>query len=287
MMLCALDLSVKWYWHRLAIPEQKGTHLMSAFDERLGLAPGSMAEVEYNLHTGQVAWIILSGKMASGKDRLARALHLPGEQEILSYGNILRENLTLVMDYSFTWKDKEYSTIVDDVESFLHYTPEAAKDFVDYIYERVMAEGELNPYERTDYMRVLLQNMGSIWLPHQDYLPHAAAHRASLLLRQGDSVVAAGSRFLPDVEIPRLAGALTVRLDVTRETQLRRLLERDRLSETPALLKALDHPGEVALDDFPHDIRVSNDADGDDAFAALADQVNAAISSILASRRSQ
>lgn len=261
---------------------------MSAFEERVGYPEGAASVMEEKLRKGEVAWVILSGKMASGKDTLAPLVKLPGkEREILSYGNILRENLSLVMDSAFTREQeaKGYGAIVDEVKAILGYSQEASKEFTQMVWRRFVKEGALNPYERTNFMRTLLQKMGSDWLPYDDYLPVCAAGRAHILLNNGTSVIAAGSRFLPDVEIPRLAGGITVRLDVTEETQLRRLQKRDNLPITDELLTALHHPGELELDDYPHDIRVDNNTDGDEAFQKMVEEVNSKITKIMEERR--
>ena len=98
----------------------------------------------------------------------------------------------------------------------------------------------------------MLQGLGGPWRTQDDptYWVRKAAVEALGQAAAGRSVVLTGARYVPDVEIPARSGAVLVRLDIDRDTQLARLGARDGIVPTPATLAALDHPGETALDDW-------------------------------------
>lgn len=256
---------------------------MTEFEDRVGVALGSTSRQLALVREGRVAWVVLSGKMCSGKDTIASHLELPGEKEYIAYGTMLRDNLSTALDYWALFETEEER--VADLERYLDYSRTSAAELSIALHREVERHGEVQPWSRTDGMRTILQKMGSEWLPDADYLPRLAALQALQHFERGNSVVAPGSRFLPDAEIPVLGGAITVRLDVSRETQLRRLKARDGLEPTPELLASLDHPGESALDDYPHAVRISNDDDSEGALTEVVAEVNAAVHRILENRR--
>jgi hypothetical protein len=204
------------------------------------------------LESGAATWVVLSGKMCSGKDFIAAQLPLENKT-ILSYGNLLREMLSDAL-----------ASVTDDFSLYdagrlkLGYTDDASKAFQDEVNSYPLPLGLIDPWSRTTQMRTILQNMGSAYLPYEDYLPKRLIVSAKDVIESGGNIVSVGGRFLPDVEIPKLAGALTVRLEVTLETQLRRLKARDGLTDSPELRETLNHPGETALDDYAYDLRIDN-----------------------------
>lgn len=260
---------------------------MSAFSERLNLDPQVTSKAELMLSRGEVAWVVMSGKICSGKDTVAPLLDLPGKTVIISYGSILREKLTLALDSlrlaRYMNRDEEFQ--VNSLRRILELEDSQAQELLMLLDKEFEVDENVSSYGRTDNMRYILQKLGSDWLPHPDFLPRLAAVRAIEVLENGDSVVAAGSRFLPDVEIPKLAGGFTVRLDVNRKTQLRRLESRDNLTMTNKLLDSLNHPGEIALDDYPHDIRVDNNDDSPGQLTQLMDMINVEVRSIIEKRK--
>lgn len=237
-----------------------------SFEELLDLPDDVWVNLAKPLDSGAVKWIVFSGKLCSGKDTIAENLNLPGSTVLVSYGNILRENLKAALEALHEARLKGASLVeqVDILAKSLHYTRVNAGELLEKLYPLLTrGNGKLypSPYERTSEMREILQLSGSDWLPTPDYLPLSAALVASRELNAGNNVVMAGSRFLPDVEYPRSVGAIIVRLDVTRETQLRRLKSRDGLELDSSLEAAFNHPGESALDDYDFDLRVDNNSD--------------------------
>lgn len=229
---------------------------MSLFESKLQVPEGTYAEQEYRIRSGENVFLVLGGKMASGKDTLAPLLSLPGsETVVLSYGEVLRRQLLSVIPCisSFAKDDAQKY-----IRTELGYRPTTAGKLYRMVRNYLDESGTLDPWDRTDFHRDLLQLMGSDWLPDNEYLPRTAAKQVMQLIGEGKSVIITGGRFEADVDVPRLVGALTVRVLVDRETQLKRLKIRDGLEETSQLLEQLEHPGEVALDDYNFDVLVSN-----------------------------
>lgn len=241
------------------------------------------------LTSGRLAWAVLSGKMTSGKDTLAGRLELPGRDRpvVASYGDLLRADLDLVMPAvrahsAGALTNRRASA---SVAATLGIEPEHADILVDMVAADISRDPELTPHSRTDAMRFVLQALGSTWREHEgpNYLAERNISRVKDILASGRSVISAGSRFIPDADIPRSVGAFSIRLDVSPETQKRRLMSRDGLL-TDDTLAAMAHPGESDLDDYPHDIRVSNDSDAPGTLDAVVAEVNAAVADLLAAR---
>lgn len=232
--------------------------------KRLGIEPGDYDEALEKVRTGKLAWVVISGKMASGKDTLAAELeHLPGDGYVtISYGDVLRHAFKTIVPIvrdcyaNGMAPDMATAAIMADI---LGYSVAHAHEVALEAYAIILAHGDLDPWDRSNLHRKLLQRMGSDWLPDTDYLPRTAARMALEALEQGHSVVVTGGRYPEDVDLPRSAGAITVRLEFSRETQLARLLARDGLEPTPELMAQLNHSSEMALNHYPADIILRND----------------------------
>lgn len=256
---------------------------MSHFDDRMGVPRGTYSKQEELLRSGQLAYVVLGGKMASGKDTIGPMLSLPGDSLVLlSYGEVLRQELKKVLPVieSDTTSDREsHAELIADS---LGYSLDNALALYNQVKYQLELDGHLDPWERTDFNRTLLQSMGSEWLPDDDYLPRTASKQAMGHIADGNSVVLTGGRFEPDVSFPSVAGAICVRLVVSRETQLDRLMSRDGLGLSDELERQMNHPGEIALDDYPMDVMVRNDNESKAEY--VADEVSDAIRAILTDR---
>lgn len=247
---------------------------LTMLSERLLIDASQYSKAIDSLYRGQQALVVVGGKMTAGKDTVAPELTdiVPSEVEMLRYGNLMRADLRPGLDYlTKTYRggllvEVFYEEVAERVADIMSLRPEWALELVQILAPEVhKAKGELTPESRTDGIRIVLQNLGEPWRceDDEDYWARPAAIAALKAVSAGKSVILTGGRYLPDVEIPRAAGATLVRLDVTRETQLRRLSSRDGLAPDPETLAALDHRGETALDDYTgFHIRVDNDDDG-------------------------
>lgn len=263
--------------------------MSSEFEKRMNVPAGTYATQESLLRSGKLAYVILGGKMAAGKDTIAPLLNLPGDSSpvLLGYGEVLRRELKAVLPLVYVSIAAEEDGLELPVYSMLAERLGYRIEDAVTLYSMLRGHyrefgGEFDPWVRTDFSRTLLQLMGSDWLPDEDYLPRTASAQAMKALNEGNSVILTGGRFEPDVALPSLAGAICVRLTVDRETQLHRLMGRDGLSLTPELEAQLNHPGETALDSYVADIAVDNRLGRTEQ--EVADEVNARLTALLASR---
>lgn len=216
---------------------------------RLRVTPRELASL---VRSAQHDWIVVSGKMASGKDTVAAELNAAlyaGGAVLLRYGDLMRQELDEALTAWSQDPDMPALQAAELVRSTLDLTPEQATQVVAALESDMRSSrGTLTAHDRTNGIRFALQSLGGAWRtgPDQDYWARSAC-LASLRAAQTAPVILTGGRFAPDVEIPRMLGAIVIRLDVSVEVQRARLAERDGLSPDEATLR---HPGEVLLDDW-------------------------------------
>lgn len=242
---------------------------------RLGVEREVALQALRNLDDGTVVWLVLSGKLCSGKDTIAPLL-LPalGRSGVrIGYSDPMRAELQLAID-ALTGRDEPVAVLAGELEGLLGLAARHALEMAELLGPAVRDPAHaVGASVRSDLTRTLLQKLGSTWRCEDD--PEYWSRRVSALclqrLAEGHSVYLTGGRFLPDVEIPAALGAVTVRLDVSRSVQMERCAARDGLLPDEA---TLTHPGEVALDDWPgFDVRVSNDGALQDALAEVVAQL--------------
>lgn len=242
------------------------TQNLTVLADRLRIDPDEHATALRRLFTREQMWLIVSGKMFSGKDTVAPQLTgtLPGEVKMPRYGDLMRADLapTLTDLNTMVRANAGTTDMVEHVAHHMDLREEYAAAIVEALAPEIAARTEpLTPLDRTVGIRFVLQELGSTWRTQtdEDYWAREAALVALPLIGAGYSVITTGGRFLPDVDIPRASAATLLRLDITRATQLERMKARDGIEPTPEALAALDHEGETALDDYAFDVRVDND----------------------------
>jgi len=226
-----------------------------------GIDPQVYAQALSNLHSGTVAWVVVSGKMAAGKDTVAPQLAdiLPrptGKQPVyLGYGDLMRAELaTIINQYSQAQPDTlPLPRRLELVQELVGLQPQDTAELVECLDAEFASrpDGETpSVFDRTPHIRKMLQGLGGPWRTRDnpDYWVRKAAIAALEHAADGQSVILTGARYLPDVQLPAQHGAILIRIDIDKETQLARLGARDGILPTPETLAALDHPGETALD---------------------------------------
>ena len=257
--------------------------------DRAGIDPDEYADTLTDLASGAVMWVVVSGKMCAGKDTIAPALVdlMPTRTTMLRYGNLMRAELDPALDVIRAhYPDGSLfeDDVVEKVAETLTLPLEHARTLVDRLApEMVASDGTLTASSRTEGIRSVLQDLGDDWrcIEDPDYWARKAAQESMAELASGRSVILTGGRFLPDVDMPRAAGAFLLRLSVTRQTQIERLSARDGIAPSAETLRALDHKGETALDGYAHfDTVVDNNGHIDKALhasrTALATRLEAA-----------
>lgn len=224
-----------------------------------------------NIASGKVSWIVVSGKLCSGKDTVAPLIQPAlGFSPVtrLGFGDTIRVEANQVIKL-LTGRTEPKEELVPLVASTMNMKPADARELVDLLADEVRDPlHKITAEMRTDLMRKILVKFGSDWRTVDDpsYWARQLAALSVRKLAEGVSVYLTGGRFEPDVEIPRSAGARIIRLDVTRETQIARLAGRDGLAASDAL----DDPSETALDEWPFfDVRVNNDGTLDEGVNAV------------------
>jgi len=198
-------------------------------------------------------WVVISGKMASGKDTVAGELdrlRYGGSAVTLRYGDLMRRELDQALS---VWRDDPgmgMDRAVGAMSEALSLSRDRATQLVQALNDDFsQSQGALTAWDRTNGLRFALQYLGGAWrtASDPDYWARTAALDA-MRAREHSPVLLTGGRFQPDVEIPRMLGALVLRIDVSEQVQLDRLKSRDGLAPDP---EALRHPGETLLDSWP------------------------------------
>lgn len=243
-----------------------------AYALSLGTDPAVAEAAVSNLADRTCVWIVVSGKMCSGKDTLAPMI-LPAlgrsDSVRVGYSDPMRAELQTAIDL-LTGRTDTLSALAEDLVSALSLDPGHAFELARLLAPAVADPGHgLTGSSRTDLTRQLLQSFGTEWRCEDDeeYWSRMVSVMCLHRIAEGHSVYLTGGRFESDVRIPKSLGARIVRLDVSREVQLARLLQRDGLVPDA---ETLDHKGEVALDDWDgFDVRVVNDGEPGAALEAV------------------
>lgn len=199
-----------------------------------------------------------SGKLASGKDTITKALilELAGEDHShVSLSTAMKDEAQEVLNTIRSSDDKG-----DAIEMLLEFniTQEQAKEVVESVYDFAKAEQTVTTRERTPWIRALLQYWATEVRRAQDkdYWTKKTIASVAEMIANGKDVIITDIRVPDEVERLQTIGFTIIRLDITPEVQADRLMGRDGLAIDP---KAASHPTEVALDDFPgFNIRVEN-----------------------------
>lgn len=215
-----------------------------------------------NLHAKKASWIVVGGKMCSGKDTLAPLIQPMFDYSPLvrvGYGDLIRVEANQAIAI-LGGRRESADVLAHDLELKLKMEAEHAEELTEMLSPLVREPNHgVDASLRTDLMRKILVLFGSDWRTQGDpgYWSRRGAAQSLRYLSKGTSVYLTGGRFLPDVEIPQAEGARIIRLDITAETQADRLRERDGLDMN---MEAVNDPSETALDDWDgFDVRVSND----------------------------
>lgn len=207
------------------------------------------------------SWIVVSGKLASGKDTIG-----PLVQPALGYTNCVRLGFgdTIRVEANqaikiLTAREESDDFLAGEISEKMNLKLKYAKKLVTMLRDLVKEpDNNVTAFTRTDLMRDVLINFGSEWRLEDD--PAYWARQLGALSLQnisnGNNVYLTGGRYLPDVEVAQDLGAKIIRIDVTEEVQAARLWERDGLLPDKSVI---NHPSETALDNWPRfDVRVDN-----------------------------
>lgn len=236
--------------------------------ERYDLPIEAAELAKANLQKGKVSFVTVSGKIGAGKDTVAPLLldlmEIPeSERKQDSFARTLKEEIDQVIELVIVAEDR------NDVAELISVTQEIslakAKVIVDYIWDELKENSELNAYSRTKGIRSALQYWGTEVRREQDdnYWVNKTIRRVLLEACKGVSSYITDSRFPNEADAVREAGGLTIRLLVSPEEQERRISSRDGLKISE---DARNHVSETALDDYEN-FHIVVDTDEHDAKA--------------------
>lgn len=229
-----------------------------------------------NLIEGEVVGLAVSGKLASGKDTVAPTvlsrLCFPSIEHLF-FAHPLKEEFNQILDIMRDAPSASAATrvLVDQ----LTLADAHARKMVEKMYVFANEYTTLTAFDRTPEIRSGLQYLGTDVRRSQDenWWVNRSMYKGIEALANGRSVFYTDCRFPNEVEASGRIGCLTVRLDITPETQASRLMGRDGLVVDE---KAISHPSETVLDNYPNfDLRVSNDTEIETPIAAALAAVRA------------
>lgn len=201
-----------------------------------------------------------SGKMAAGKDSVAPLVfsQLKKTPREDSFGADLKTELNNIISLTADNDGNELQS-ARDIASFYNVTLEESSHLVS-LFANEIKEGKLKTsYDRTLGSRLALQYWATEVRRKRDplYWVKPVIGRSLIAASKGESTQITDVRFRTEVWGIIDSAGLTVRLDVSEESQRERILKRDGLEVSE---KAKSHSSETELDDFENfTVRVNTD----------------------------
>lgn len=210
--------------------------------------------------------IAINGKIASGKDTVGALLInrlAPYSIKHTAFAYELKKQVTEAMGVIRLAHEQGVSkedTVPLLDRLFTDVDTEDNERLLDHLYETVVVEGTQDAWQRTDGVRAALQLWGTDVRRKNsvDYWVDFTVAHVLDLAQDGHSTIITDARFPNELNAlrTRVKSSLNVRLDVSRQTQVDRLWERDKLPLTP---EREFHSSETAVDDYPFDLRIQTD----------------------------
>lgn len=208
--------------------------------------------------TCQAPRLVISGRLASGKDTVAEAaMHLLGCSDAVrvSFATAIRKEVDTLLDMT---RGRELHHVEHVVCDTVGYSNQATAHVAALITEVITNDPHAHSYQRTAPMRTLLQLWGTDIRRAYDssYWTKQGVRQIAEHLADGRGVYVTDARFVNEVELAQRLGCVAVRLDVDHQVRAERLFRRDGLALDPA---AENHPSERELEAFNRfDLRVDN-----------------------------
>lgn len=226
-----------------------------------------------NLASGQAAGVAFSGKLASGKDTVAPLLLARlgvTDPAWVGFSHPLKQEITeligVIRSAAFVIRRKGAPSAAELITERFEVDADSARTVTELLWDEMRRDAEdnansarLTGWSRTEAIRAVLQFWGTEVRRAADPLfwVRKAACQVYNMLADGRHVQITDLRFMNEAVAANNAGLVTVRVDVTPETQRNRLRTRDALHVTAG---AAAHPSETELDSFDRfTVRVSND----------------------------
>jgi len=201
-----------------------------------------------NIEKGSIFLFAVNGKLAAGKDTVAPAVleKLGIDNAVhIYYATALKDEVDLAIRIVFS--STSVREAIERVTLELNVSAEDAAFVVGSLWVLKGGAEEVTARTRTPEIRSVLQFWGTEVRRSKEplYWVNKTLLSAISAIAEGNSVYATDVRFLNEVEWAQRVGFFVVRLEVTAETQRKRLFERDGIVADKA---SLNHPSEINLD---------------------------------------
>lgn len=200
---------------------------------------------------GEVILIVFSGAMGAGKDttgvEIVKELGYSESGYHEFYSKALRAELDLIISAI-----RDSSTRLEAIDKASAATKALdgnTRIAVELLWNDVKSSNVISAYDRVQSVRNALQYWGTDFRRKEDcdYWVRKTAKNVISQLAAGRSVYVTDARYENEVDLIHRAGGVSVRLKVSREEQIERLINRD--GKAPDL-NALDHDSERSLDSY-------------------------------------
>ena len=224
--------------------------------------------------SGRVFGLEMSGKIVSGKDTIGPGvlaeLGVHGYTHLM-FAKALKHEFNVIMNHL---RAADTPRQAQDVLEGMDLPPYGSAQLIELLWDHVRENVALTATDRTPPIRSGLIMLGTDIRREQNinYWVNISIAEALGEMAQGHSLMYTDARFPNEIDLAKAVGIYSVRLDISADTQRRRLWERDGLEPDPA---ALSHISETALDGYTgFDLVVDNNGtaqEGIDAVLAVLD----------------
>ena len=238
----------------------------------LGVHPDVAEAAAANLAANNVTFLVVSGKMASGKDTVALAVMDAlgidaADRHHHYYANALKDEVDAMLAHMAIFtathpglgRRTAHLLLAEQLVTAFNLSYPDALFYAGDLYTEAVATPGLHARQRTVVMRQALQHHGTNVrrTQNENYWVSAALLPVYADLAAGTSVFVTDARFPNEIESAAELGGFTTRLLISASEQARRIQARDGLG---ADLSVLTHASETALDDYTgFDLTVNNE----------------------------
>lgn len=214
-----------------------------------------------NLANGEVSFVGLSGKIASGKDTIAQLVFGSDDNNVF-YSHFAKAlKLELQQIFDIVRQAETFFLAFDQIKGKMLVDDVSAMRMCDLLFDEVRENPELTAYIKTPNVRLALQYWGTDVRRKQDdnYWVKKTFEIDSIFekLAEKKNVVLIDARFVNEMDSIVDCSGKAIRLDVSPEEQSRRVAKRDNVDFTE---EARNHFSETALDDYEKfNIRILTD----------------------------
>lgn len=221
-----------------------------------------------NIKTGEAIALAVSGKLGAGKDTAA-PLVMDGLGAVNRFQEVfakpLKDEITFLIKKMMESNDK--SEIIRINAAHMKAPQDQVALVVNRLWNDVKTGKVKSSYDRTADSRFAVQYWGTEVRRNQDlnYWVKRAIKPSIEQLANGVSVFVTDARFENEIDSLVSLGAFTLRLKVSREKQIERIIARDG---SPPTEEALMHISEISLDNYENAQRFTAIVDTDNLSAS-------------------